>query len=688
MKGEERYLTNLLEGTKTRFVVPVYQRNYDWKIEHCRRLFDDIEDVISEDRESHFFGSVVSKAERDIRIVIDGQQRITTTFLLLTALIAQVEAGVLEVEDDQLTDRVRHEYLVDKYHKSEVKLKLKLVKDDQEAYSRLFSTIGAELVEDSNVTQNYRYFLRRLSGTSYNADEILSGIERLMVIDITLGKDDDAQLIFESLNSTGLDLSEGDKIRNFILMGLESDLQEQYYEQYWNPIEKNTGYDVSVFVRDWLAAKFRQTPAIKKVYAVFREHAKKDGVETRELLEEMLKYAKHYSAIRNANTGVPKIDTVLRRITLLEMSVVNPYLLNLLEYRATGKVGDDEVADALRSVEIYIFRRWACKVPTNALNKVFETLHAESARGTEDGADYCDVLNYVLLKKEGSSRIPNDAEFLRSLDERDFYHIQNNKFYLYDRLENGDSLERVSVVQALEDETFTVEHIMPQNLSSSWKDALGANYEAIHSEWVNRLANLTLTGYNSQYSNKRFSEKRDAPNGFKDSGLRMNKYVASCGEWGVAELKERSRQLGEDFLRLWPLPKTTYVPKTDIHEEHGLEEDFSFTNRKIAAYTFMGTRFTVKNWAEMICGVLTLVGELDPVALRKYVGETEFPARYFSDEEGSYSFEVADGVYFNPGSSTETKCYTLKRVFDRVGIEYSDLSFELYRIAVEEFDEA
>lgn len=186
MKSEERYLTNLFEGTKTRFVVPVYQRNYDWKIEHCRRLFDDIEDVVAENRESHFFGSVVSKAERDIRIVIDGQQRITTTFLLLTALVTQAEAGVLSVEDDQLADRVRHEYLV----------------------------------EDSNVTQNYRYFLRRLAETTYNADDILSGIERLMVIGITLGKDDDAQLIFESLNSTGLDLSEGDKIRNFILMGL------------------------------------------------------------------------------------------------------------------------------------------------------------------------------------------------------------------------------------------------------------------------------------------------------------------------------------------------------------------------------------------------------------------------------------------------------------------------------------
>jgi uncharacterized protein with ParB-like and HNH nuclease domain len=679
MKGEERYLTNLLEGTKTRFVVPVYQRNYDWKTEQCGRLFDDIEDVVRQDRESHFFGSIVSKAERDVRVVIDGQQRITTTFLLLKALVTQAESGCMTVNDAQLTDRVSHEYLVDKYHKDEPKLKLKLVKDDQVAYERLFNTIGAPLVEDSNVTQNYRYFLRCLETTEFSADDILSGIERLMVIDITLGRDDDAQLIFESLNSTGLDLSEGDKIRNFILMGLDTGLQEQYYDQCWNPIEKSTDYDVSSFVRDWLAAKTRQTPNVNKVYEVFRSHVKKTGVATEDLLKEMLKYAHHYQAIRKAATGSPKIDTVLRRLNLLASSVVNPFLLNLLEHRAQGNISDAEVAEALGSVEVYLFRRWVCKVPTNALNKVFETLHAETERACAEGTTYCKALSYILLKKEGSGRMPSDGEFLTSLDVRNFYHIQNMKFYLYDRLENGDSFERVDVVKGLHDETLTVEHIMPQNLSAGWKADLGDDYESVHDEWLNRLANLTLTGYNSQYSNKRFLEKRDAPNGFKDSGLRMNKYVASCDTWGVQQLQERNDLLKADFLKLWPLPTSDFVPKNDIHEEHGLDEDFNFTNRKIAAYTFRGTRYVVKNWVEMICGVLSLVDEADPAAIRKYVGETEFPARYFSTVETDYCAEIGEGVYFNPGCSTETKCDILRRVLQRVGVEESELSFELYR---------
>lgn len=689
MKGEERYLTNLLEGTKTRFVVPVYQRNYDWKIEQCSRLFDDVEDVVREHRKSHFFGSIVSKAEDDARVVIDGQQRITTTFLLLKALINQAEAGKIAVEDSLLTDRVTYEYLVDKYHKGEPKLKLKLVRDDQAAYERLFSTMGAPLIEDSNVTQNYRYFLKRLEETEFCADDILSGIEHLMVIDIKLAPEDDAQLIFESLNSTGLDLSEGDKIRNYILMGLDTSLQEQYYDQYWNPIEKHTGYDVSSFVRDWLAAKMRQTPNINKVYEVFKGYARKAGeageyATIEDLLREMLKYSAHYEALRKASTGSPKIDVVLRRINLLAASVVNPFLLNLLEYRARGCVDDATVARALGSVEVYLFRRWACKVPTNALNKVFETLHAETVRACEEGTTYGEALNYILLKKEGSGRIPSDEEFLASLENRDFYRIQNMKLYLYDRLENGDSLERVNVVQGILDETLTVEHIMPQNLSAGWKADLGDDYDTIHTEWLNRLANLTLTGYNSQYSNKRFVEKRDAPNGFKDSGLRMSSYVASCDEWGLVELQTRNDQLKADFLRLWPLPKTSFVPKNDIHEEHGLDEDFTYTNRKIAAYAFRGTRYVVKSWVEMICGVLSLVDEVDPVAIRKYVDETEFPARYFSAAETDYCFEVGDGVYFNPGCSTETKCDILRRVFARAGIEESELCFELYRVPEEE----
>lgn len=685
MKGEERYLLNLLEGTKTRFVIPVYQRNYDWKIEHCRQLFDDLEEVVVSDMESHFFGSIVSKADGDVRVVIDGQQRITTSYLLLLALVKQVRANVISSEDESLADMVNEEYLIDKWHKSERKLKLKLIKDDQAAFEAIYDGDETKFIQDSNVTQNYLYFCGRIEKTKLDADQLKNAIEKLMIIDIKLGRDDDAQRIFESLNSTGLDLNEGDKIRNFILMGLDPDEQERCYEEYWNEIEKNTGFDVSGFARDWLAAIRRKTPAIKKVYTVFKDYVKSQGFDTEKLLAELLKYSDHYKVITTASSGVPGIDAVLRRLVLFDATVMYPYSLNLFEYRRCGDIGDNDVAKVLCSIESYLFRRWVCKVPTNALNKVFETLHNEVLRGVADGGEYADVLNKVLLSKEGSGHFPGDEEFMEAFGQRDFYRISGYKYYLFDRLENGDSAERVNVVDNLRNEVYSVEHIMPQTLSNSWMQDLGEGYEAVHERWLHSMANLTLTAYNSKYSNRRFLEKRDMEDGFKDSGFRINSYACQQDAWGEDQLKERDKQMRKRFLALWPMVSSTFEWSNDAYEEHALDDDFDFTGRQIAAYNFMGSRFTAKTWVDMICGVLSMVYELNPVVFHKFVPEgSEFPGRYFSWKESGYSFKVGEGIYFNPGSSTAVKVDALKVIFEAAEIDASELTFELYKIKGED----
>ena len=683
MKGEAVRLPKLLEGSKTRFIIPVYQRNYDWKIEQCTRLFDDLEELVEEGRRSHFFGSIVSVAIDDERVVIDGQQRITTTFLLLQALVRSVESGFCTARSGRLVERVHDEYLIDRYSEGEesLKVKLKLVKADQAAFSAVFTGDEGSLVEGSNVTSNYRYFLRRIEQSRLDADEILEAIEGLEVIDIKLDGQDDAQLIFESLNSTGLDLTEGDKIRNFILMGLPPKLQEEYYSRYWNPIELDTGYDVSTFVRDWLTARRRAAPAQDRVYSVFREYSKRNqGADgSHELLEDMLRYAGFYRQVRSADTGLPRTDRVLRRLNLLDMGVIDPFLLGLLDWRRATDARDEEIAAILATVETYLFRRWVCGVPTNALNKVFETLNGEAQKGMSEGASYGEVLTYVLLKKEGSGRFPSDREFVEGLRTRNFYAIQGKKYYLYDRLENGDSRERVDVVSGIQSGAISIEHIMPQTLSGEWREALGPDADEIHDEWVNRLANITITGYNSEYQNFAFQRKRDMENGYLDSGFRMNSYVKSCERWGVEELNERERQLTDQFLGLWPLPSTDFVPKEDLHEEHSLAEDFDFTNRKIAAYTLLGERRAAKTWVDMIDGVLSSAYELDPASMTRYATEEHFPARYFSAFETDYCFKVGDGLFFNPGSSTETKVEIIKSVFGRIGIDEDELSFELYR---------
>ena len=381
--------------------------------EALRRLGE----VIKTDRKEHFFGSIVSQTPRGERVVIDGQQRITTVFLLLAAIRTQLRAGVVHSEDSELADDIDDYYLIDKKHKHDQKLRLKLVKSDSEAFRAILDEKHEDYIQGSNVTQNFLYFLGRIEKMDISVDQLYEAIKSLAVIDITLDPSDDAQLIFESLNSTGLDLSEADKIRNFVLLNLDPERQETYYEDYWNVIERNTDYKVSDYIRYFLAAREAKTPAIKKVYPAFRSYAhdrfrSPEGsdldIDTEGLLGELLRYSRHFRTCNRPDTGVKEIDASLRAIRLFDASVAYPFLMNLLEYRAQGDVDDDAVVVALQAIDSYLFRRWTCGVPANALNKVFETLHGDVLKGVGEGARYDEVVKYVLTHKGGTGRLPDD----------------------------------------------------------------------------------------------------------------------------------------------------------------------------------------------------------------------------------------------------------------------------------------
>ena len=687
MDGNKQYLTDLIEGKLTRFVIPVYQRNYDWKPENCGRLFDDLVEVAKTGRKEHFFGSIVSQTPRGTRVVIDGQQRITTVFLLLAAIRAQLKAGAITADDKELAEDIEDYYLLDKKHKKEQKLRLKLVKSDSEAFKAILDEKEDEYIQGSNVTQNFLYFCGRLAGMDdVSVDDLYEAIKSLCVIDIKLDEADDAQLIFESLNSTGLDLSEADKIRNYVLMNLDQERQESYYEDFWNKIELNTDYEVSEYIRFYLAARQGKTPAIKRVYPAFRAYANKNfhdpeggvlEIKTRDLLEELLRYSKYYRSSAHPDTGSTDIDAALRAIRLFDASVTLPYVLNLLEYRAQGRIDDDSVAAVLRTIDSYLFRRWVCGVPANALNKIFETLHGDALKGVGDGASYVEVAKYLITHKGGTGRYPEDNEFLYALNTRDFYRIGNRKFYLYDKLENGNSLERLKVVEGLESGSFSVEHVMPQTLSAQWKKALGDDWERIHEEWLHKMANLTLTAYNSDYSNRLFEQKRDMEDGFKESGFRMNQWIAQQDVWGEAQMKEREKMLEEQFLLLWPYPTTTYVPQKAMPETAALDSGAEFTGRRIAAFSFMGVRYVASQWNDMLARVLQLVHELEPAKIHSLVDATGFPANAFRGEDAPGHTMIAKGVYARTASSTAAKIDLLKSVFTVCGIDPEELVFEM-----------
>ena len=545
MHGEAKLLLKFLDGSDNRYIIPVYQRNYDWKPKQCEQLFNDLVQIIKKDRKSHFFGSIVTssanKGGKSDYLVIDGQQRITTISILFTAMVNLMKSGLVEADDKRLAEKIEKKFLVDEYQTEDRKLRLKPIKDDCVSFDKLITNDPTEFVESSNITQNYYYFENRIKKNEISIDDLYEAIFRLEIIDIFLDKEDNPQLIFESLNSTGLDLTEGDKIRNFILMGLDAKTQENYYEQYWNKIEKCTDYNVSGFIRNYLTLIQKKIPNINNVYFTFKEYVlDKMDIENEEdcetILKEMLYYAQIYNKIISAENN-PKdvISSILYRLNNIEMTVSYPFLLAMFGHELRKEITSLDVETTLKAIESYIFRRIMCpNYASNALNKVFCNLDSEVMKIKNDNQDvsYSDILIYCLQSRVGAAGFPSDKEFTEALTNRDVYHMyKKNREYLFDRFENGNTIERVNVIEMMENGDLTIEHIMPQTLTEEWKNELGSNYQVIYDQNIHTLKNLTLTGYNSKYSNSIFSEKKTIEKGFKDSGLNLNKSLLEYEHW-------------------------------------------------------------------------------------------------------------------------------------------------------------
>ena len=580
MKGEAKQFLKFIDGSDKRFIIPVYQRNYSWQNKHCAQLLNDLKGLIKKPDVPHFFGSIVSShmqgGKREDFLIIDGQQRLTTISILLIAIVDLLKHKKVIPKDDRLIEKITKKHLVDEYQEDHRKIRLKPIKDDCKAFDALFGD-ESDFVDDSNVTSNFRYFRDRILNENIDIDDLYDAISRLQTIDIFLEKDDDPQLIFESLNSTGLELEEGDKIRNFILMGLSSELQEKYYEAFWNKIEKNTHFKVSDFFKDYLTLKLNRTVVIKDIYFTFKDYVKKNNDDIEALLQDLLEYSKLYAIILNPMQYQNSFTAVLVRLSQLEFTVIFPVVLAILKRWSEKNLTDQEVTELLRVTEIFLFRRLIVGLATNALSKIFATLDKDVTKKAQSSqlASYAEIYKYVLLNKEESSRFPNDEEFEQALFSRNIYAMSSkNKAYLFSFLENEESKEQINVIERIKDGTYTIEHIMPQTLSPVWQKELGEKSQQIHEQWLHTLPNLTLTGYNSKYSNRPFKDKLDIENGFKDSNLRLNQYVRECLKWTEDELVERQSRLSKKSLKLWYYPTTSYVPPVEETNEYLLEDDF------------------------------------------------------------------------------------------------------------------
>ena len=686
MKGSESKLVKYMEGSNKRFVIPVYQRNYDWKIENCKQLYDDLVKVIRNNRSSHFFGSLVSAFNPDGRseeyLIIDGQQRLTTVSLLMLAMYNLIKQGKMIPVDQNLSRRIYEDYLVDKYQPEETRIKLKPIKNDQKAFDKLFDEVS-EHISNSNLTINYNYFYDRIQKEEVSIDELFDAIYSLEVINITLNQDDNPQLIFESLNSTGLDLSEGDKIRNFILMGQKPKDQEAFYEKYWNKIEECTGYQVDLFVRDYLSIKQQSTPSMSKIYFAFKGYVEESDMETEQLLSDLLDYAKLYRTLITAKSGDKRLSACIYRLNRLETTVTRPFFLEVLRLNNEGVLGIDDVVEVFFATENYLFRRTICELPTNQLNKIFLLLHKEVMRydGTTDL--YVDKLKYALLSKRERARFPDDAEFAEAFSNKPIYQMNvKNKIYILERFENYGTDEDKDVYRHFDDDTYSIEHIMPQHLTHSWVESLGDNYQEIHETWLHRMANLTLTAYNSKYSNNSFAEKRDMEHGFKDSGIRMNHWIAMQDNWGKDELEARNTLMQQRALEVWPSLTTSFRPVEKQLDSYTLEDDMDMRGRKIARYVYKTMEQPVRNWADMFERVVRMLHSDDKSVLNNLAYETDDSvdlAGYvnYRKEVFRKPIEIDTDVFIEGHTGTWTKLSVLKRLFNLYKLEPSDLVFYL-----------
>ena len=686
MKGSEAKLLESMEGARKRFIIPVYQRNYDWRTENCKQLYDDLVKVVRQNRNSHFFGSIVSSYVPNGRyteyLVIDGQQRLTTVSLLLLAMYNLIQEGKAVPQTETMAQEIFEDYLVDKHKPKETRIKLKPVKNDRTAFEKLFDS-DDENDKKSNLTINYEYFYNRIQKEEITIEELYDSLFTLEIINIELTMDDDPQLIFESLNSTGMALSEGDKIRNYILMGLPANLQNDYYEKYWNKIELCTNYDVSMFMRDYLSVKQQAIPAMSKVYMAFKAFIEKNSFETEALLKELLAYAKWYEMLLRGKTNDKRINACIYRLNRLETTITRPFFLEVLRMHDKGSLSIESMRDIFAFTENYLFRRSICDLPTNALNKIFLMLHKEIIRYDGSEEDYLEKFKYALLAKPDRGRFPRDDEFTDALSVRQVYLMNiKNKAYILERMENYGIDEDKEIYAHLDDGTYSIEHIMPQHLTPPWVEALGDDFEEIHETWLHRLANLTLTAYNSKYSNNTFAEKRDMEKGFKESGLRMNTWIATREHWTLAELEERCDMLVSRALKIWEMPSTTYKPAEKQLDSYTLEDDVDLSGREIVRFGYKNTEQPVDSWITMLEKVIKILHSEDKSVLT-HLAHIDDPNDdlddYVSNNPANLrtALEIDKDIYLERNTSTNTKITMLRKFFKAYDQNPEELVFYL-----------
>lgn len=613
MKADSIHLFDFLENGKTIFEIPVFQRNYEWDEQQCSQLFKDLT-IAAEDDQDHFIGAIVYVAETGRKLshiyrIIDGQQRLMSLMLLLKSL-----ADV----NDQVRAEIQEQYLTNKYLEENNHLKLKPVAHDMEAFEAVMNDRLDQYNEPSKVVKNYQYFKKRIQQSEFSSTELYEALNHFNMVYIELTndvQDENPQVIFESLNSTGVSLSASDLVRNFLLMKLDSDKQSRLYQEYWVKMERifttNTFAD---FIRFYLTMKMHKMINRAKIYPLYKEFYHGQGLDSEDALADLYRFAIFYDQLIHAETGIQELNPILRHINAMDSRVVYPYFFMMLEMTSTGEVSQDDVIEVAQIMESYLFRLKVCQLPTNGLNRMVIALCDKAKAVGDYRARLVSLLN---------ASFPDDKKFADSLMNVNLYSLRNNLAKLALVV-----LEESRTKETIDFDDAQVEHIMPQRLNNDWRIEL-PNANRINEEMGGVIGNLTLTKYNQEMGNKVYSEKKEV---YQTSNVSLTREIAAeYPTWNKESIVKRTEQLAQELISIFPRPVDT-LQVEDISGEHTITESIDITGKKPTRLTISDEDIPLDSWRKMLISFMEYIWQLDSRNYEKIKGDSSLNKMLFASQ--------------------------------------------------------
>jgi len=695
MKAPQSNIKLFLYTPNKFFVIPNFQRPYSWTAENIDAFLADIEEVKSSDKK-HYFGSIVYVTDGDSSIIIDGQQRATTVLLMITAIyhIAKANPEKCTILAEQLKDEYLYNKYAQQYGTEENRIKLRAVTSDNEIFEQIFNLNGiSEKAKESKLYRAYERFYNYFTNKE-NLEKYIDTLEDFEIVTIILDKDDDnPQRVFESINSTGKPLTDGDKIRNFSLMLNTPTKQDYVLNNYWEKIEQTlTDVDkdhITDFFRMYIMSVKQSVVKLDSVYPEFKKlfNENVDESQSIETLDafygDIVQSLDHYRILRFPNTDPGKFKAVMNTVFIMQylrIDLYAPFAMSIMKLYANEKISEADLVRIFEYIKIYFSRRIACNIPSTSVDRYFATLHRDATAINENSdATYVDAVAYSMITRTGQIRLPSNTELEAAIKANATYSQRTtNVNYL---LTSVDDISKESALLkqiATRDLKLTIEHIMPQTLTNEWQKELGADAERLHSTYLHGLANLTLTGYNSEYSNLPFRRKKEMKNGFNDSPLVINKTVSKHSVWNEQALLDRQTWWIDELKSIWPMPETSYAPDT-YDRKVDLLDNSDLKGTTPIAISILNDAQSYSNWALILDAVAEYCYELDE-NFYDIVQQHDRLSKIFSKDPNEYrqTLEVNEsGIYIDVNSNTRRKQQEIQALAEMFGLKKGDLIVEL-----------